>query len=228
MGFLDKKKAPTLSAVLTAEVKPVVEIKKSLLGKGVMTQTQQVSAPTGSNVVDAPVPAKIESVAPSAETQSKPEPKGLLASAVARGQEKADAAAEDVHFLFAEEPKDFADILKRFDELLHRDHGLNADPSIDDFNIDTCRNYIKRIYTELQTQPELEGLMVTRDVANVISFIRSIRGRAEEAGVKKTVKAVAKKGEVAKKNRFGDAGLTLDLNSIEDLANSSGEDEWKI
>jgi hypothetical protein len=153
-------------------------------------------------------------------------PKNLLSSSVAKAQAKTVAIEQDHSYLFAEEPKDFRELLARFDSLLARDTG------IDDFNVDTCRNYVKKIYTELQTQPELEGLMIDKDIANIIHFIRTVRERALETGIKKSDKAKAKAGNVKAKNRFGDNAMTLDLNAlpadtIQKLADIGGDD-WSL
>lgn len=128
----------------------------------------------------------------------------------------AEAEAEKREILFKEPPKDFKAMLDHFDSLINKDTG------IDQYNIDFCREYVKKIYLDLRQQPELEGLMIDRDVRNVIMFIRATKSRAIEAGEVKKVKA-EKKAKIKPSARFGNIGGTFDMSlmvdSLEDFSN---------
>lgn len=215
MSFL--KKATPTGGLIAA----VSQVQKAQIDAEVkIDSTGTVSVETGIQKTEAELPVQNTESAGTAVVVAKPF--GLLAS-VAKASQRIEAKAVDTDYLFDEEPKDFRSILDRFDQLIKRDSG------IDDFNVDTCRAYVKRIYTDLDTQPELAGLMIPGDTANVIHFIRIMRERALDSGVKKVEKA-AKKATTAKGvNRFSDKALQLDLNSLPaTLGELSDSESWDV
>lgn len=195
---LDQRPRPAATGLLA---------RASLARAGVKAQPAPVSSGASARSESQGTPTILEGEIVSPTSVAKPAQNRLLAAAIA-GQEKRDVVQKDYSYLFAEEPKDFQELLNRFDAVLARDSG------IDDFNIDLCRNYVRRIYTDLQNQPELDGLLIDRDVANVIHFIRATKAKAMEVGLEKQTKSENKKAKAKPKNRFGDAVLNLDFNGV--------------
>ena len=164
--------------------------------------------------------AVVQSGVDSKPANSVSSPKGSLLAGIQKATERAEARKEDHHYLFAEVPDDFQELLNRFDNLLIRDG------QIDLSNIDTCRAYVKKIMVDLKENPEYDNLIIDRDVRNVIMFIRSVKDTAiQELNTKKEKGTKRKANAAAKKvSRFGDVG-TLDLNaldtplSLEDFSN---------
>ena len=126
----------------------------------------------------------------------------ILAAAAAA--KKAEPQANYDH-LFDQIPEKFEDVLKKFDELMIRDQGVN------DLNVGHLRDYVKRIFVELKENPEYDGLIVDRDVHNVIKFMRAVKGQAQELAVDKKAKAAKKEASSAKKNRFAAIAGNLDI-----------------
>lgn len=126
----------------------------------------------------------------------------ILAAAAAA--KKAEPQANYDH-LFDQIPEKFEDVLKKFDELMIRDQGVN------DLNVGHLRDYVKRIFVDLKENPEYDGLIVDRDVHNVIKFMRAVKGQAQELAVDKKAKAAKKEASSAKKNRFAAIAGNLDI-----------------
>lgn len=126
----------------------------------------------------------------------------ILAAAAAA--KKAEPQANYDH-LFDQIPEKFEDVLKKFDELMIRDQGVN------DLNVGHLRDYVKRIFVELKENPEYDGLIIDRDVHNVIKFMRAVKGQAQELAIDKKAKAAKKEANSAKKNRFAAIAGNLDI-----------------
>lgn len=93
------------------------------------------------------------------------------------------------------EPSLFKQNLDQLDELIKAEHGLSA------FNIDMVRGYVKQIMVDLQMQPDLDAILIDRDVHNVLMFIRHVKDQAVES---RTATATKKATKVAKAGRLGD------------------------
>lgn len=154
-------------------------------------------------------------------TAIAPAPKvsSLLATTKRAAEDKAESDRK-AEVIFKELPIDFQELTNNFDELLAKSAGVTM------VNVDTARAYVKRIMTDLKEHPEYDGLLIDRDVHNVIKFIRSLKETAmDTVEVKRDKAAKSESRAKGKKNRFGNMdGLVLDLdaaqpvNSIEDLS----------
>lgn len=146
-------------------------------------------------------------------------PAGLLAG-LASGREKAEALKAEHDYLFEEVPKDFKETLDRFDMIMQRDQGDI------DFDLPHMRNYVMRIMVDLKENPEYDGLIIDRDVHNIIAFMRRLKGQAITIANEKTTKAQAK----ASKPKVG-ARFAMDFDNIDLMATktpASLEDLSKI
>lgn len=140
---------------------------------------------------------------------------GLLSAAKAGGLsgslEKAKAQQElskSTHDkLFTEPPKDFQGLLDEFDKF------FAADTGISEFDLAPARDFVERIFNDLRTDPNLDGLMKDRDVGNVIEWVSKVKGDALAAGNLKKEKAETKASKAKPKNRFGDVG-SIDLTTL--------------
>lgn len=139
----------------------------------------------------------------------------ILAAAAAA--KKAEPQANYDH-LFDTIPENFQEMLDKFDKLMIRDQGVN------DLNVGHFRDYVKRIFVELKENPEYDGLIIDRDVHNVIKFMRAVKGQAQELAVEKKTKAAKTQANKAKSNRFAAIAGNLDLGgkmpaTIQDMSN---------
>lgn len=141
----------------------------------------------------------------------------LLASVAAR--EKTEKAKQDYEHLFQEIPQDFQKTLDVFDELMNRDQG-----SID-FNLDRARDFVKKIMMELKENPaEYDGMIIDRDVRNIIDYQRRLKAQAQALIVDKTEKAAKRAAKPKPASRFNMDFANLDLggskppDSLEDLS----------
>lgn len=139
----------------------------------------------------------------------------ILAAAAAA--KKAEPQANYDH-LFDTIPENFQEMLDKFDKLMIRDQGVN------DLNVGHFRDYVKRIFIELKENPEYDGLIIDRDVHNVIKFMRAVKGQAQELAVEKKTKAAKTQANKAKSNRFAAIAGNLDLGgkmpaTIQDMSN---------
>lgn len=100
-------------------------------------------------------------------------------------------------------PQSFKHRLDELDKLVSSQLGINA------FTIDAVRGHVKQIMMDLTTQPELEAILIDRDVHNVLRFIRHVKDDASATRVVvKEKKAVAAKK--AKKIKGGLSGFTFE------------------
>lgn len=182
--------------------------RKSLLG-GSTSTPQKPTEPVGDKETHADVPA-----APSLLDSARVSKGGLLGSL-----EKAKANQEVVKAehdkLFMEPPKDFRELLDSFDKFFAGDTGIS------EFNLAPARDFVERIFIDLRTDPSLDGLMLDKDVANVIEWVSKVKGEALAAGVEKKEKAAKKAAQPKAKNRFGDLGtidLTVMPKSLQDMS----------
>lgn len=91
-------------------------------------------------------------------------------------------------------PMGMAERLDELDRLIMRDNGISA------FTLDAIRGHVKIIMIQLKEEPELDAILIDRDIHNVLSFIRHVRVDAMAAQTVKAEKATVKsrKGGVGK------------------------------
>lgn len=101
-----------------------------------------------------------------------------------KGHEEVDESA----------PLDMKSRLDELDRLIQRDNGISA------FTFDAIRSHVKTIMIQMKEEPELDALLIDRDVRNILRFIRHIKVDALADQTKKVEKATtkAKKGGVGK------------------------------
>lgn len=134
--------------------------------------------------------------------------KNLLTSTLTAVREKAEADKADHEYLFAPIPKDFQEVLNRFDDMMQRDHGILQ------IDLVRCRDFVKKIMIDLKENPEYDGLIIDRDVHNIIKFQRMLKSQAEEAVVTKTEKAAKRESKSkVKGGRFAVDMEAFDLNA---------------
>ena len=134
--------------------------------------------------------------------------KNLLTSTLTAVREKAEADKADHEYLFAPIPKDFQEVLNRFDDMMQRDHGILQ------VDLVRCRDFVKKIMIDLKENPEYDGLIIDRDVHNIIKFQRMLKSQAEEAVVTKTEKAAKRESKSkVKGGRFAVDMEAFDLNA---------------
>lgn len=114
-------------------------------------------------------------------------------------------------------PDDMKDRLAKLDELVMSDAGLNQ------ITLDIARGYCKDIMVALKTEPELDSILIDKDIRNIMLFIRTTESSAVEAKetrvkkVTKTTEAKARKDKIKAnlqaKNLLGNAVLG-DLSSL--------------
>jgi hypothetical protein len=166
--------------------------------------------------VASPALAALAATKPSPTPPAAPKP-NLLAAAAAKGVEKKQAMDQDYSYLHAELPTDIKELCQRFDDMIVRDGGIGL------INIDLGRAYVKKIMVMLKENPEFDGMIIDRDVHNVMAFVRKTREAAIDTINVKVEKATkAAKNKAAKTGRFGsieaiDFGATGPAVSLEDL-----------
>lgn len=106
----------------------------------------------------------------------------------------------------------FQDMLNTLDGLIVKESGINS------FNIDLVRGYVRQIMTDLKTSPDLDALLIDRDVHNVLAFIQHVKNDAIAAKVTKKEKkeAKAKKGRLVGL-KFGASDLPSGLADLAKL-----------
>lgn len=99
----------------------------------------------------------------------------------------------------------FKSLLDNFDQLINSEFGIHA------ITQDKIRGYVKEVMQTLQTEPELDAILIDRDVHNILFYIRSTKDKAiETRAVAKEKKAVkAKKAGRFKDFDLDSIGLTL-------------------
>lgn len=135
--------------------------------------------------------------------ESAPAPKKSLLAAIA-AREQTERAKENFDHLFEAIPEDFQQKLDFFDELMSRDQGSL------DFNLNRARDFVKKIMIELKENPEYDGMIIARDVHNIIAFQRRLKDAAQATISTKVEKAAKKAAKPKGADRF-----SLDLDSID-------------
>lgn len=145
---------------------------------------------------EAPIAAGVEN-RPPASTPAAPAIPSL--ETIAR-MDEAGLPASD---LSAQIKADF----DRLDLLIQQSNGINA------FNLDDCRGIIMRTMPELKKNPMYDGLVLDRDVHNIMMFCVATQQAATIANVVKADKETKSKGRNATKNALANAmaNMTLSL-----------------
>lgn len=94
----------------------------------------------------------------------------------------------------------FKATLDKLDALVQSELGISP------YTIDVIRGHVKQIMLDLVTQPELDSILIDRDVHNVLAFIRHVKVDAVEARESTKTKKVAK---AAKDSKFKNFDLDL-------------------
>lgn len=188
-SLLDQIRARQASAPAPkpAESEPQKPVFPRLLSKSPAIQQQVVAA---NPKVETPAAPAIPS--PLAAAKS-----GLLAAA-AKGVEKKQAQDNDFAYLHTELPTDVRELCDRFDEMMARDQGIDV------MNLGLARAYVKKIMVMLKENPEFDGMIIDKDVHNIMAFVRSTREQAVQTINVKAAKAEKSAAtKASKKNRFG-------------------------
>lgn len=113
-----------------------------------------------------------------------------------------------------DKPLSFKDRLDELDRLIQLDTGITA------FTIDTVRSHVKQIMVDLKEQPELDSILIDRDVHNILLFIRTVKEKAvivredtKEKKVKKSKKGGLSESIFAGKNPL----MPVDLKGLGNL-----------
>lgn len=101
----------------------------------------------------------------------------------------------------------FKDRLQLLDNLVSSELGISP------YTVDVIRSHVKQIMMDLVTQPELDAILIDRDVHNVLAFIRYVKVDAAEAREVVKVKKTAKATKDSKFRSF-DLDLTALGNAI--------------
>lgn len=101
-------------------------------------------------------------------------------------------------------PLSFKDRLDRLDELIAQDFGISI------ITVDLVREHVKHLMIQLKDEPELDSILIDRDVHNILTFIRFVKDQA--IGAQEVSKAKREKKERAKKG--GLSGFDLDLSAL--------------
>jgi len=101
----------------------------------------------------------------------------------------------------------FKDRLELLDSLVSSELGISP------YTIDVIRGHVKQIMMDLVTQPELDAILIDRDVHNVLAFIRYVKTDAIESREKVAVKKETKKAKDSKFRSF-DLDLTALGNAL--------------
>jgi hypothetical protein len=171
---------------------------KSLLGGGSKTVAQPKTEVVGTPIVG--VSGDSKSLLSAAKS-------GGLAGSLEKAKAQQELSKQTHDRLFTEPPKDFQALLDEFDKF------FAADTGISEFDLAPARDFVERIFNDLRTDPNLDGLMKDRDVGNVIEWVSKVKGEALAAGNLKKEKAEAKAAKAKPKNRFGDIGQ-IDLTTL--------------
>lgn len=151
-----------------------------------------------------------------------------FASRLAAAQKAVADAPEKPNYdhLFDSIPENFQEVLDKFDALLIRDNGVT------EINVVHLRDYVKRIFVDLRDNPEYDGLIIDRDVKNIIGFMRAVKGQAQELAVEKKEKKAKSDSKKVGKNKFAAIAGSLDFNGgvgipqkLEDLEDFNGMED---
>lgn len=98
-----------------------------------------------------------------------------------------------------EKQRVFKDKMEALDALISADNGINQ------FTIDDIRRYVKEIMVTLHREPELDAILIDRDVHNILRFIRFVKDQAFDGATatqEKRVVRVKKAIGTAKNNEM--------------------------
>lgn len=196
----NQKNAQASSGPATPTESPAKEVQESKLATGLGILAGPALKPATPEVEKEPAEEK----AP------EPKPSRILDSVrVAADNAKQDAI--DYSFIVDDMPKDFQEILDRFDSIMSREAVGDLD-----VNLPKLRDYVKKIMTELKENPEYDNLIIDRDVHNIFKFLRRIKSEAQQIQSTKAAKA-----ETRSKKPKAIAKYDLDFGSM-DLGASGG------
>lgn len=99
-------------------------------------------------------------------------------------------------------PADFQMTLANLDTLIGEQTGISQ------LQIDMARKYISEIMITLKTHPEFEGILVDKDVHNVMLFVQSSMNMATAGFIEKKEK---KATTAAKKQNAAHSGMTFEM-----------------
>jgi len=118
----------------------------------------------------------------------------------------------------ADGPANFQLMLDRFDEVCRAAGGITVTEH------DIVKAHVKEIMLDLQQNPEMAGLLIDRDVHNIMMFVQSASTRSEEkiesVAIKRQKKISSNKLASAFDNAFDDlllGGPATSLDTIGDL-----------
>lgn len=138
---------------------------------------------------------------------------------------------EEAEVLLVEEPIDSKEVTVFVEPATRQDAGpvfkdrldmldslVSSELGISPYTIDVIRSHVKHIMMDLVTQPELDSILIDRDVHNVLAFIRHVKVDAAEA---RTVTKVKKETKVKKDSKF--RNFDIDFTALSNaLTGSSG------
>jgi hypothetical protein len=127
--------------------------------------------------------------------------------AAAKAAKEADPRPSYDH-LFDAIPENFQDVVDKFDALLSRDNAIN------EMNIGHLRNYVQRIFVDLKNNPEYDGMIIDRDVHNIIKFMRAVKSEAQDLAIDKKEKKAKADSNKVKKNKFAAVAGNLDMGAL--------------
>lgn len=97
---------------------------------------------------------------------------------------RAESGKKALEALYITDNQPFNELLERLDSL------FDQDLQLDDFNVQPARDIVEVIMKQLKEDPNLDGMMIDKDAANIISFVRKVKGVALNAATEKKEKAV--------------------------------------
>lgn len=96
---------------------------------------------------------------------------------------RAESGKKALEALYITENQPFNELLERLDSL------FDQDLQLDDFNVQPARDIVEVIMRQLKEDPNLDGMMIDKDAANIIAFVRKVKGVALNAATEKKEKA---------------------------------------
>lgn len=167
--------------------------------------TTPVSSPAVPAAGELPNDDGLSASKPQGSAVAKPQAsKPSLLNSLVATRDTAEKAKADHDYLFAPIPENFQDVLDNLDGLMKKDQGEI------DFHLGHIRNYVQRIMVDLRTNPEYDGLIIDRDVHNIMAFLQRTKSQAEITIGNKVEKA-AKRAAKPK----GSARFDIDLGSLD-------------
>jgi len=168
----------------------------------------QAAQPVQSSVMKAPSPsALVQSTQSPLKLEELPAaPQSVESLQRSLSVQSAQSRGELVETATKEERiGQFKDLLDNFDSLINSEFGIHP------ITQDKIRGFVKEVMKTLQTEPELDAILIDRDVHNILHYIRSTKDQAVASrAVTKEKKAVrAKKAGRFKDFDLDSIGLTL-------------------